>query len=108
LRVHAARVLPINLVLLFIGLADLSTTIILLYTDQAIEVNPLMATVLDRSFALFVGVKLATLLGYVAVMEWYRRRRSPEFARVVGGITVAAYLAIYAVSFCCVNRSLLG
>jgi hypothetical protein len=99
--------LPINMVLFAIGLADLVTTLFWLHTGRAIEVNPLMAAVLDTSVVLFVAVKLATLVAYVAVMEWYRRFRSPAFARLVGNVTVASYSAIYSVSFVCVNHSFL-
>lgn len=103
----ARGMLPINMLLFAIGLADLVTTLFWLHTGRAIEVNPLMAAVLNTSLALFVAVKLATLISYVAVMEWYRRFRSPAFARLVGNITVASYSAIYAVSFLCVNHSFL-
>ncbi len=107
MRKLALGMLPVNIVLLIIGLADLATTLFWLHTGRAIEVNPVMAAVLDTSLALFVAIKLTTLISYVLVMEWYRRRRNPTFARIVGNITVAAYAAIYTVSFCCVNHSLL-
>ena len=100
------RILPINLVLIFIGLIDLITTLYWLHTGSAIEVNPIMSAVLATSLALFIGVKLLTLTAYVAVMEWYRRHRNPIFARVIGNCTVLAYSCIYAVSFCCINHGI--
>jgi len=106
LRGIARAVLPINVLLLIIGLTDLSTTLYWLHTGCAIEVNPIMAAVLQTSRMLFVGLKLTTLIAYVVVMEWYRRRRSAVIARLVGNFTVFAYTTIYLISFYCVNRGL--
>jgi hypothetical protein len=97
--------MPIHILLLAVGLVDLLTTLFWLGTGRAIEVNPIMAAVLDTGVPLFVLVKLATLGAYIAVMEWYRRRRNPAFAEVVGNFTVLAYLGIYAISFCSVNHN---
>lgn len=107
MRDRSVLVLPINIVLLVIGLADLLTTIFWLRTGQATEVNPIMAAALSLSPVLFILVKLATLGAYVAVIEWYRRRRNPSFARIVSNITVTAYVGVYSVSFFVVNASLL-
>lgn len=99
--------MPINLALLVVGISDLLTTLFWLHTGHAIEFNPIMAAVLRAGVPVFVMVKLLTLAAYVVVMEWYRRNRSASFARGVGSLTVTAYLAIYAVSFCCINRDIL-
>lgn len=97
--------MPANIVLLAVGLADLVTTLFWLATGRVIEVNPIMAAVLDTGVLLFVLVKLATLGAYIVVMEWYRRHRSPAFAKAMGNFTLIAYLCIYAVSFYSVNHS---
>lgn len=94
---------PVNALLFAVGLADLLTTIIWLKTGRAIEVNPIMAAVLHAGLGLFVMVKLSTLVIYVSVMEWYRRRRNPAFARLMSNVALFGYLGIYFVSFCCVN-----
>lgn len=107
LRTRKRGILPVNIVLFTIGLADLFTTLFWLHSGHAVEVNPLMAFALKAGVPLFVVVKVATLCAYVAVMEWYRRRRDPDFARAVGNITLAAYLGIYAVSFAVANHGLL-
>lgn len=99
--------LPINIVLLAIGLADLLTTIFWLRTGQATEVNPLMAALLKVSPTLFILAKIATLGAYVSVIEWYRRHRNPLFARVVSNITLLAYVGIYSISFVSVNAPVL-
>jgi hypothetical protein len=99
------RIMPVNVVVLAIGLLDLVTTLFWLATGQVIEVNPVMAAVLQAGVAVFILVKVVTLGAYVAVMEWYRRNRSYVFAQTVGNITVLAYVGIYAVSFYSVNHA---
>ena len=103
LNTRAISILPINAALLLIGLADLITTIFWVTTGQAIEFNPIMASVLKAGIPCFIFAKLSTLVAYVGVMEWYRRCRSYAFAQMVGRVTVTAYLSIYTVSLCIVN-----
>lgn len=103
LATRVSVILPANLVLLLIGMADLVTTLVWLASGVAIEVNPVMSSVLTLGMPAFIGVKLGTLAVYVAVMEWYRRRRSARFAELVGLITVSAYLIVYSVSLAVVN-----
>lgn len=98
--------LPANAILLAVGLADLFTTLFWLTTGQAVEVNPIMAAVLRAGVWPFVITKLSTLVAFVGVVEWYRRRRNPVFARVVGNITLIGYVGIYAIAFACVNHGL--
>jgi len=107
LEATGRRILPINLALLVVGLADLVTTLFWVHTGRAVEWNPIMAAVLKAGVPAFVTVKLGTLAAYVAVMEWYRRRRSLSFAKIAGTVTVAAYCCIYVLCFVCANRGLL-
>lgn len=97
------RVLPVNIALVLIGILDLVSTLFWLQTGRATEFNPVMAGLWEIGPPSFVLFKLSTLGIYVAVIEWYRRRRNPEFARRVSSFTVYAYLAIYVISFCLVN-----
>lgn len=99
----ARRILPANLALLAIGLADLASTLIWLQTGRAVEFNPIMAAALEFGTLYFISLKLSTLAAYVCVIEWYRRYRRPEFASAVSSFTLAAYACIYCVSFVCVN-----
>jgi hypothetical protein len=101
------KMLPVNAALLAVGVADLLTTVFWLATGRAVEANPMMAAVLRVGIGAFVTTKLVTLVAYVGVMEWYRRRRCAVFARVVGSITLIAYIGIYAISFACVNWQVL-
>ena len=103
MNTRAISILPINAALILIGLTDLMTTIFWVTTGQAIEFNPIMASVLKAGIPCFIFAKLSTLVAYVGVMEWYRRCRSYAFAQMVGRVTVTAYLGIYAVSLCIVN-----
>ncbi len=100
--------MPANAVLLAVGLADLFTTLFWLATGRAVEVNPIMAALLRLGVWPFVFTKLATLAAYIGVLEWYRRRRNPAFARLVGNITLIGYVGIYAVSFAFVNHGMIS
>ncbi|MCE5321832.1 DUF5658 family protein [bacterium] len=100
-----SRIIPVNAAILFVGMADLITTLFWFATGRATEVNPIMAIVLQAGIVFFVLVKIATLGAYVIVMEWYRRHRNPVFAGVVGRLTLCAYISIYAVSFYAVNHT---
>ncbi|MCX8052702.1 MAG: DUF5658 family protein [Armatimonadetes bacterium] len=103
---RSSRILPANAALVAVGLIDLLTTLIWLRAGIAVEVNPIMAAVLRCGLSAFIGLKLTTLATYLTVMEWYRRRRSAAFARSVARITLASYLAIYAISFAYVNGAI--
>jgi hypothetical protein len=105
---RSISILPVNAILLAVGLADLFTTLFWVATGRAIEVNPIMAAVLRLGVGPFVLAKLSTLAAFVCVVEWYRRRRNPVFARVVGNITLFGYLGIYAVAFVCVNHGIMN
>ena len=106
MRTHRVSVLPVNIAVLAIGIADLASTLFFVLAGLAAEVNPIMAALLGVGVLPVVAVKLLTLCAYVAVMEWYSRAISTRFARAVGNITVLAYLGIYAVCFTFVNSHL--
>lgn len=107
-RIPILDLLPANAVLLAVGLADLLSTVFWVATGRAIEVNPIMAAVLRLGIWPFVLTKLSTLAACVGVLEWYRRRRNPIFARVVGNIALTCYIAIYAIAFVIVNHGMLS
>lgn len=94
---------PVNALLFFVGLLDLLTTVIWLETGRIMEVNPIMAGVLKLGMTPFILVKMSTLVIYVGVMEWYRRRRNPAFARFMSYVALFGYIGIYTVSFYHVN-----
>ncbi|MGQ9454332.1 MAG: DUF5658 family protein [Armatimonadota bacterium] len=100
-------VLPVNLALVCIAMLDLITTLVWLGAGLVIEVNPIMAAVLNFGIWAFVGVKVFTLVAYVLVIEWYRRYRSARWALVVSRITLASYVAVYIISFLVVNTGLI-
>jgi hypothetical protein len=100
-------VLPVNIALVLVALIDLITTVVWLKTGRAIEINPIMASVLRLGIDVFIGVKVGTLAAYILVLEWYRRSRSAALAALIGRITLASYISIYTVSFLLVNGSLI-
>jgi hypothetical protein len=97
-------ILPANVLLLFVGVMDLVTTLWWLHTGCAVEYNPIMAALLRLGTPIFVAVKLASLIACVGVLEWYRRKRCALFAKAAGLFAVVAYTSIYVVSFLVVNR----
>ncbi len=107
-KLQSLRVLPVNAAVFAIGVIDLVTTLFWISTNQAIEVNPIMAALLRLGIGPFVTVKLSTLAVYIFVLEWYRRRHNPAFARLMGNITLLGYIGIYAVSFAFVNQGMIN
>jgi hypothetical protein len=103
LKTRGIGILPVNIAILAVGIADLATTLFWVRTGRATELNPIMAALLGAGILPFVLAKLSTLVAYVTVTEWYRRKHSAGFARMAGNVTVIAYLGIYAVSFVSVN-----
>lgn len=99
-----AIILPANALLFLVGVLDLISTLWWVHTGRAVEYNPVMAAVLDAGVPAFVAVKMSTLIVFVVVMEWYRRRRCALFARAVGLFTLIAYASIYTVSLLVVNK----
>ncbi len=105
---YRSDILYINIALVLTGVADLATTLYWLNAGLIVEANPVMAAVLNTDFHLFICVKLATLAGYVAVVQWYSRRNY-RFAKLVSAFTLISYWLIYTLSFISVNRhTLLG
>ncbi len=102
---HICGILPANLILIFIGMLDLISTIYWVETGRAVEMNPIMSALLNFGLLPFILAKVTSLGIFVYVVEWYRRRRSETFARAVSFFTIAAYLFVYTVSFFFVNFS---
>ena len=100
-----SRILVANVLVVAVGMVDLITTVYWLTTGQIVEVNPIMAAVLELGMGTFIGIKLLTLASYFIVMEWYRRYRNPAMAQLIGHVTLIAYIGIYTISFCWVNHA---
>jgi len=88
--------------MLTICVLDVISTAWLVTVGLATEANPLMAYLIERSIALFCGVRMATVLALVVAAEIYRRRK-PEFVRSVMRVGILAYLLIYVVFLYRVN-----
>ncbi|MFQ3549620.1 MAG: DUF5658 family protein [Armatimonadota bacterium] len=100
-------IMPTNIAIFAIGMIDLLSTLFWVYTHRAIEHNPIMAYLLEIHPALFISVKIASLLVFVVVTEYYRRNFSQSFAKKVGVVTIFAYIGIYTVSFTIINKQYL-
>lgn len=85
-----------------LALLDLITTVIWVQSGKAVEVNPIMAAVLESGIFVFVAVKLSTVISYFAIMEYYARR-SAATARCLSAITLTLYITVYMVCFWIVN-----
>ena len=93
-----------SIIILAVCMLDLLSTVWLLSAGLATEANPLMAHLLDRSLALFCGVKMGTVFCLIALTEWYRKQH-PIFVRSVMRFAIAGYLALYTVLLLKVNVS---
>lgn len=91
-----------SMVMLTICVLDVVSTAWLVTAGLATEANPLMAYLIERSIALFCGVRMATVLALVIAAEIYRRRK-PEFVRTVMRFGILTYLLLYVVLLYRVN-----
>ncbi len=94
-----------SIVLMLICLADMFSTLIFVCTGHAVEHNPIMAACLNRSAALFLVVKTASFVPFIAIIEWYRRRK-PVFARLASRTAIVLYLFVYLIL--CVRVNLMS
>ena len=91
-----------TVVLGFIVLFDLVSTIYLMSIGMASEGNPLMATFAQMGTTTLVAAKLATCLPFFALVEVYRASR-PNRARAVTRIVSCCYVAAYVVGTLQIN-----
>lgn len=81
-------------ILISICLADLVTTIWLVYGHGAQEANPLMRGFLDHGVIVFTLAKACFCLVPLALIEWARRDH-PHFVRCALRTGIALYLGFY-------------
>jgi hypothetical protein len=85
-------------IILAIGLADLATTILFIQHRGAEEANPLFKRYWEMGLAVFVGAKIALLVGPLSILEW-ARTRNPKFVNSALRGAIAAYLVMYGIGF---------
>ncbi len=85
-----------SLVLVFICLLDMLSTLYFVSAGRATEQNPLMAACINHGPALFVLVKMLSFVPFVIAIELYRRK-NPSFARSVSRYAIAAYVVTFTV-----------
>src|SRR5437764_153463 len=85
-------------VIMAIGLADLATTILFIQHHGAEEANPLFKHYWKMGLAVFIGAKVALLVGPLSILEWARQHR-PQFVSWALRAGIAAYLVMYGVGY---------
>lgn len=90
-------------VILFIGIADLITTIIFIQHHGAEEANPIFRRYWEMGLAAFIIAKMLLLVGPLVVLEW-ARKRNPRFVNWALRGAIAAYLIMYGVGFAHLNN----
>lgn len=83
--------LPRLVLFWLLNVFDIFSTIWLLMSGKAQEINPLMVWMLDLGIHYFVGFKLITITGACLFLYWHRKIR---LAQVAINLVLAAYLAL--------------
>lgn len=78
----------------FLCLLDLITTLYWVSQGQAREGNPVLAFYLDQGHIPFIGVKLFMFVPSVIMAEWYRAHNPTLITRVMRWVCVG-YIFIY-------------
>src|ERR1051326_1806330 len=90
-------------IIMAIGLADLATTILFIENHGAQEANPLFKHYWEMGLAVFIGAKIALLVGPLSILEWARQHR-PRFVAWALRTGIVAYIAMYAVGYVQLNH----
>ena len=85
-----------------IGIADLVTTLIWVYSHGAREANPVFAHYLAMGPVPFALMKLVMLAAPIFLLEWAWLQR-PRFTMRAARFTICAYLLLYGVGFVKLN-----
>ncbi|MCE5199101.1 MAG: DUF5658 family protein [Armatimonadota bacterium] len=91
-----------SVILIYIAVADLVATLLLLRSDKASEGNPMMAVFLGYSIGAFIVAKLALTLAPVFLFEWAKQFQ-PAFVLRMMRLTIAMYLLVYLLLFFTIN-----
>ena len=94
-----------TIVLVFICLADMISTMYFVAMGMAVEQNPIMASFLDKGPAVFILAKIVSFLPFVVAVE-ICRRKNPNFAKIACRWAIGAYLAAYVMLTLGVNTHL--
>jgi hypothetical protein len=96
------RIAPESALLAAICLADLLSTLWLVYAHGAKEANPIMAFYLALGPIAFALVKTLTFMSPIFVLEILRQHR-PESIRAILRLAIVCYLICYSVGIWHVN-----
>ena len=90
-------------IIMAIGVADLTTTILFIKNHGAEEANPLFKHYWEMGLAAFILAKMALLVGPLSVLEWARVKR-PQFVNWALRGAIVAYLVMYGIGFVRLNN----
>ncbi len=95
----ASYVLPETTAIVAVGCFDLLSTVYFVATKQAVEANPLFASILRGYGPVgFVTMK-ALLLGVPLIIAEWARRKSPRFVRNALRVCLAAYVGMLLLAY---------
>lgn len=83
-----------SIILVIVCLADMLSTLACILSGIAVEQNPFMAACIRHSTWTFIGVKLASFVPFVFVIEYYRWQ-NPIFAKNAARTAIVLYVMIY-------------
>ncbi len=95
-----------SILIVAIGVLDLTTTLLWVHNHGAQEANPVFSYYLALGPFWFALMKMVMLLAPVFLLEWAARHR-PSFARKGARFAIAAYLTMYIVGVAQLNPQLL-
>ena len=98
------RIAPESAALAFACLADLVTTLWLVYVHGAREANPLMAFYLDLGPLTFALAKTLLFMAPIIVLEILRAKR-PQAIRAILRMAVVSYVVVYVAGVWFVNST---
>ena len=89
-------------IIMAIGLADLTTTILFIQHHGAQEANPIFKRYWEMGLTAFIGAKMILLLGPLSILEWARHHR-PRFVSFALRGAIVAYVVMYGVGYVKLN-----
>jgi len=91
-----------SMVLIFLCMVDLVSTLFLLRAHGALEGNPLMSYYLRYGVGTFVLMKLTLVFLPVFIAEWSKQYR-PRFVKFMLRAAILTYVGVYLVLFLTIN-----
>jgi hypothetical protein len=94
MSIQNKRLLAVAASINIMSLLDAASTLFLISNNYSVETNPVMSALIQRSYILFVIVKIATTLGATLVCCYYYSRR--KRARTILNVGLGGYAVLMA------------